>query len=144
MNTRKSQAKRYWYARFIRIVLAGVSLPLGFLCAVNFPEQLTHANGNITAGEKGFYTAIVVLVYFAIPVLSWKSIRASGLLANLFCLLFTPYIAILLLSSGWTPSSEHAAQWLWYVIMGNLMLFILSIIALIFSFLRSPPPDSAP
>jgi hypothetical protein len=131
----KNEARRSRQVGFTRLTLAGISLPLGILCAVHFPEQLTRADGSITAGEKNLYTAIVVLVYFAIPALSWKSLRASGLLANLFCLLFTPYIAILLLSSEWTASSENAAHWLWYVILGNIMLFILSIITLILSFL---------
>ena len=102
-----------------------------------FPGQMARADARLTTLQKVLGTAVIAGVYFAIPLISLKGIRVSSLLANVFCKLFTPYAAILFVSSGWSAPSAKASHWLLYVLVGSVALFVASLVGAILSFFET-------
>jgi hypothetical protein len=128
---------RHWaIIAVVRLIQAAICLPLSLLCAISLPAQLRRADASVTTVQQVFVTTLIVACYLAVPAMAFKSARASSLVAIVFCILFTPYIAILLLFSGWSMPSAAAAQWLYYVLIGNLGLFTVSLIGVVVSFFR--------
>jgi len=123
-----------WKINSVCMIQVSICLALGVLCVILLPDQLVRADASVTTSQKILGTAIIAGIYFAISVLSLKSIRASSLLSNVFCILFTPYVAILFLFSGWSTQSAKASHWLLYVLYGNVALFIASLVGAILSF----------
>src|SRR5215469_196500 len=97
-----------WQIMVVRLIQAAVCLPLGAMSAISLSEEIIRANAGATTLESGLVTTLVVVCYFAIPVIAFKSFRAASLLGNVFCIIFTPYVAFLLFFSGWSVPSENA------------------------------------
>jgi hypothetical protein len=129
-----SAPNQNWKTKSVCMIQASICLALGALCMICFPGQMARADASVTTLQKVLGTAFIVGIYFAIPLISLKSIRVSSLLANVFCILYTPYVAILFLFSGWSAPSAKASHWLLYVLVGNVALFVASLVGAILSF----------
>lgn len=118
---------RRWSIVLVRWVQAGICVYLGVLCAVHFPAEWARMDASIAPWKSVAGTVVVAGFYFAIPLISLKELRASNLLASVFCVLFTPLAAIDWLFSGWSTASARVGAFLLYVVAGNVILFFVSV-----------------
>jgi hypothetical protein len=108
-----------------------ICIALGALSLFFIGPEIKRADASASIYQQAGGTAIVAGIYIANGLIALWDIRASSLLAVCLSLLSTPLFAFLLLMSQWSTQSAQAARPLLFFIIGNVVLFSLSLWAIV-------------